>query len=1092
MSLNRGYTSAFCPAVSRSGDIGIGNCVDESRGDSLVFREKDPSSFRSTKIYQGVVVDTDLKANSGYSLVQLATTAADAMHDVLMARYRDLAIISSLPFVRDTNCPVDTLERLLNTTKHTYEYYSWLGIALNNGIVKAAADGVLQGVNVSARPWFIACKNKPYGSPPYIGDVHSAALLQSALNLSEPLRLLDVALPLYDASNVQYGILAAHVNATMTEQISQNVLGELNARIQMDLFIVGGSDTIQAPAAESNINSIQNYTGSALELARANDTGYRVEKWRTGIKYLTAYTFSSTDADISLGFSILVRQPLSVAYATANRLIIILVLVHIGFALILAGGSYSVAHLTTAPLVAIARAADNIRKRSAMPCIPVLDGDDEIALLSRSLSSLVSALVEKEINLKGINQDLADKVEAVERAETELRASEESFRQLADTTESAFFIVDFDFTEDDDADGDRENMTAHNESWTHTFAAFTALFGVSAAELVDNPTAWLDVVDPANLGEVQKEFSARRKRPLDVTFRIFPGSRARLTKPRHINLRSLPVMSSSLAGRVKRIIGVFADVSRQAEAEIQSLNKSSWVRQVGHEIRNPLSATFTMINLLLEMPLTEEQLDLLHTIRMSNDTLLSLINSILDLAKLEAGEMTLECIPFNLATQVEDVLDLMAPQAHVKGLRIGYFIDPAVEQSVKGDPLRLRQILINLFTNALKFTKTGSVHLHVSLDSAQDICHEEEGIRKVGLRFSLVDTGIGISIANQAKLFKEFAQAEGSTSRQYGGTGLGLSIVKRLVQMMEGDVGIDSEIGKGSTFFLTVVFVAQTIAELASQPPQNLPHIGPKRILSISSWNKTQEMVEAAVRSMGGISTSAMTITAAMNAARSSTPPFDLAVIDMDVVGDPEVAKAFEELQGMMAVAVVVSREKRDTIRAKLVPGKVGAITDPIKMRKLQNEISTLLSTEPPDRVGRSWSMRKVINSDPMEKINGEVIKVMLVEDNLINQKATGRLLNKITTVPPLIAGDGQICLDMLAAMKRDGCPLPDIIFMDVSMPNLDGLSATRIIHKTYKAMQRPIIIIMTANAMHEDYMQCMQSGAEGYLLKPASREVLK
>ncbi|KAJ3174784.1 hypothetical protein HDU87_006900 [Geranomyces variabilis] len=1054
----------------------------------------------------GTVVEKDLKESSGTSLVQIARTAAQTLYDNLFARYRDLAIISTLPFVRDPTTPAATLQDLLDKTANTYTYYSWIGIALNNGI--AASNGLLQGRSVVARPWFIACKNATINQAPYIGDVHGAVLLQVALNLSEPLRLLDVAVPLFTTDNVQYGTLAAHVNASMTQNLADNVVGYLNNQIavSVDLFIVSPSDMLQAPVGETNFTSVNNATDSALSLARAGLTGYRVETWPNGIKSLTAYTNTPTDANISLGFAILIRQHLSEAYATADRLIFILVGVHVGFAILFVAASYATAHITTAPLLAIARAADNIRKRAAMPIIPLVHGNDEIALLSRSLNSLVCTLVEKEINLKGINDDLVAKVEEIEKVTAELRASEENFRQLADSTESAFFIVEFDATM-----GEDENLTtapigvyppgsldrALGERWNVSYQSFVNLFGLGVNELKENHTAWVKVVDPANLLELSEQFAARRSRPLDVTFRIRPGPEASngpSGRTRHISLRTLPVVSSSEPDQIKRVIGVFQDVTRQTQAELESSNKSSWVRQVGHEIRNPLGAQYTMINLLLEgaSPLSEEQIELLQLIRASNDSLLSLINSILDLAKLEAGEMSLETIPFNLLSQVEDVLDLMAPQANAKGIRIGCFVDPAVCTQLKGDPLRLRQIIINLFTNALKFTKTGSVFLHVDLHPSQRPIDEEEGAPKVGIRFRLTDTGIGISRQNQDKLFKEFAQAEESTSRQYGGTGLGLSIVKRLVQMMDGDVGIESELGKGSTFFLNVIFLKQSQSEVTDHPKSDIPQIGPKRVLLVSLWSKMHELIASAVAPMG-----AAPITVAHDSGTAITLAqnghFDLAIMDVDVIDDPAGAKAFETLSGKMAVAIIVTREKRDTVRHLFMPAKVGAITDPVKIHKVQSEVKTLLSNQSQSlAANRAGSLKKLLDNGPIDLIDGEQINVMLVEDNPINQKAVGKLLYKLTNVPPAIAGDGQICLDTLAELHKGGSPLPHVILMDVSMPVMDGLTATRLINEIYPVNVRPIIIIMTANALHEDYLQCMQSGAEGYLLKPASKEVLR
>ncbi|TPX65131.1 hypothetical protein SpCBS45565_g05381 [Spizellomyces sp. 'palustris'] len=1047
----------------------------------------------------GFTVINNLRESSGRSLMQFAMTTARTIDEMIYARYRDMRIISTLPFVRDPSTDSATLQSVLDETKGTYELYSWIGITTNNGTVKAATDGVLSNVNVSARPWFKACRNASFANPPrFVGDVHGAVLLQRALNLTEPLRLLDVALPLFAMNQTQIGVIGSHINASVTRMVEHAVLGTFREGT-MELFIIGTDSLVQAPvgSTENSTDWISQSPDSALMLARAGQTGWRVERWPSGAQYLTGFSQCSGIEGINMNWSILVRQSTATAFAAPNRLVLILGLAHLGFAIILVGTSYTVAHITTAPLLAISRAADNIRKRSAMPQIPVVHGNDEIARLSYSLNSLVSTLVEKEINLKGINQDLADKVEALERAEASLRASEDKFRQVTDTTQDAFFILEIlplgEYSSlvspptSDDAG-------VLPEKWVHMSAAFVKLFGISAMELEDDPTTWLQVVAQEDQQAVAKVFAERQKSPIDITFRVIPGPLADSQRLRYIALRSLLVKSKAKDHTPKRVIGVFQDISLQKQAEIASQHKSSWVRQVGHEIRNPLAATFTMINLLLEMDMSAEQLDLLQTIRTSNDNLLSLINSILDLAKLEAGEMHLETIPFNLATQVEDVLDLMAPQAHKKGLRVGGCVDPTIHPLVKGDPLRLRQVIINLFTNAVKFTQKGSVFLRVERDAEYTSSLTTDGHGQVALRFLLTDTGIGISKENQGKLFKEFAQAEASTSRHYGGTGLGLSIVRQLVNMMNGDVGIISETGKGSTFYFTAVFLADRMG-FDDGPPLVPPlRIDNKRILILSAWDRTHEVVHAAVKAIGGIPVDTVHFPTAIQLVEQGG--FAAAILDVDLE-QKENDEAFNRISGKVPVVIVVSREKMETIRHRLIPEKVIAVTDPIKTRRLQDELSHMLLHLGPAPVGQETARRsKAQKTTPNVQLlqpNGQQWKsrIMLVEDNLINQKAVAKLLSRITGEVPLVAHDGQMCLDMLAECYRKG-NLMDIIFMDVCMPVMDGLTATRAIMEQYSDKVRPIVITMTANALHEDYVQCMQAGADGYLLKPASRDILE
>ncbi|KAJ3047313.1 hypothetical protein HK097_011648, partial [Rhizophlyctis rosea] len=1051
-----------------------------------------------------ILLQKGLHDATGNSLVQLALTTSKTIDEELYERYSDLDILADLAMQGgSSNRVFDTLDQhVLDKLKAASDTFTWIGVADLTGMVRAAVGGILYNVNVSARPWFqvLVTTDQPF----YMGDVHAALLLDKALNVTEPLRLMDIALPLYGDDGSKVAIFGSHLNSKAVRGIEKRVIGTYANGNGAELFIVGSDGLVQAPvdivgANMSTLPTIKDPTTS-LYHASQNRTGFMEEKWPDGKKYVVAYTKSGTDTTtthkITLNWTILIRVPTKEAYTTMNSLLFTLGMAHVGFALLLLLLTYTVAHITTRPLVAIAIAADHIRKRSMIPRIPVVKGDDEIAILSSSLNALVSTLVEKEINLKGINQSLRDKVELLERMECQLRSSEEKWRELSENVEECFWIIE------------RGTIPDEPDHYTFISTAYERMLGHPLHTLHPDPYTWLHLVSPTDKPDLQSHLQKIRRKPISTTFRITPGPLSTSPHPEtYIWMRSIPVLDET-GKKCKRIIGVFQDVTRQHHAEMESKHKTTWVRQVGHEIRNPLAATWTMVNLLLEMDLNAEQRDLLETIRTSNDTLLSLINSILDLSKLEAGEMRLEAIPFSLRTQIEDVLDLMAPQANKKGLRVGGFVDEDVGVILKGDPLRLRQIIINLFTNSVKFTKAGSVFLYVRREEKLEV---EAGMRggdgaKVGLRFEVRDTGIGIAAENIPKLFKEFAQAESNTSRMYGGTGLGLSIVRRLVNLMGGDVGIESEVGKGSVFSFTAQFGIPTLDEVQRPsledlraPPAGWGDLNKAEILILSEWEGMRKVLTGAVTEGSGTAIIRSDIPKALE--EFTLSPSQKPVITILDLWDTQHTSLIPAFATISPLFIVAPRERRDALRGFFVPGKVVFVPDPVKPRRLVEDLGKVVSSRGGGVVGTfgrgvTIQRKPFKNEEPLNSVGQskgrEKLRVMLVEDNPINQKAVSRQLQGIIGDVPLLANDGQMCLDMLEAMRNEEGGLPHIIFMDVCMPVLDGLGATRLIRQRYTERESPVVIVMTANALHEDYIQCMQSGADAYLLKPASKQLLR
>ncbi|KAJ3035805.1 hypothetical protein HDV00_003386 [Rhizophlyctis rosea] len=960
-----------------------------------------------------VLLQRGLHDTTGNQLVQLALTTAATIDKELYERYSDLDILADLAMhsgtpdnttsSNGTNSVFQTLnQRQLDKLANASDTFTWIGVADMSGIVRAAINGTLTGMNVSARPWWQTLATTDV--PVYMGDVHSAVLLDKALNVTEPLRLMDIALPLYASNGTKIAIFGSHLNSKKMRQVESLILGTFCTSIfRAELFIIGSAGLVQAPVAVKNasMNTLPPISNpsSSIALAAQNQTGFTEEAWPDGHNYVTSYAKCGGYNGISLGWKILIRIPTSDAYRTMNSLLFTLGMAHIAFAIILLVVTYSIAHITTRPLVAIAIAADHIRKRSMIPRIPVVKGNDEIAILSSSLNSLVSTLVEKEINLKGINENLRGKVEALERAEMGLRSSEEKWRQLSENLEECFWIMERPTLDDP-------------TSYAYMSSAYERTLGLPLSELLQDPYAWLTIVPPDDRATLQPLIATIHKKPIDATFRIRAGMLATIPHgERWICLRTFPVFDEG-GKTCKRVIGVFQDVTRERSAEMESKHKTTWVRQVGHEIRNPLAATWTMVNLLLELDVTPEQRDLLETIKTSNDTLLSLINSILDLSKLEAGEMHLESIPFSLRTQIEDVLDLMAPQANKKGLRVGGCVEDDVVTVIKGDPLRLRQIIINLFTNSVKFTKTGSVFLTVKREESLEREPKLDGGKgsregKVGLRFEVKDTGIGIAKENIPKLFKEFAQAESNTSRMYGGTGLGLSIVRRLVNLMNGDVGITSVLGEGSCFSFTAQFGIPTLDDIQRPSLEDLQYMAMGggmgtelkgcKVLILTEWEGMRKVLERAVKEGGGdviIRSDIEKGVLEFTPPTTNFPPPDAVVIDLWSPNHTHLITPATTIGSPLFL--VAPRERRDSLRTHFAPDKVYFVPDPVKPRRFVEDLGKVFGAKQMGggagegavtgiTIGRTVLRRgKTKVEEPLNKDAGlggkETLRVMLVE----------------------------------------------------------------------------------------------------------------
>lgn len=683
---------------------------------------------------------------------------------------------------------------------------------------------------------------------------------------------------------------------------------------------------------------------------------------------------------------------------------------------------------------------------------------DRLARAEAEVSTLKASLELRTTELSAVTKTLRLETDERCRAEAILRRGEERYRSLVEAVTAVVW-----------------NTPASGEFETEQLG-WSAFTGQDFNQL--KGWGWLNAIHPDDRQNTARVWSAavasRSLYVVEHRLRRYDGVY------RHMMVRAVPILDE--AGAIREWVGIHTDINdlkqaeaaqREAKEAAQAANraKSDFLANMSHEIRTPMNGVIGMTELALGTDLTAEQREYLELVKTSADYLLAVINDILDFSKIEAGKLDLDPVDFNLRDHLDETITTLALRAHAKGLELACHVLDDVPEMLVGDVCRLRQILVNLIGNAVKFTSSGEVVVRVERDF-------QDGAT-AGLHFSVRDTGIGIPPEKLGSLFKAFSQVDTSTTRKYGGTGLGLAISLQLVKLMGGRMWVESEPGRGSIFHFTARLELSTSAA-SNTPAPGLSFLRGLSVLVVDDNATNRRILEDLLRNWQAVPVlveSGREALAALHAAASSGEPFPLVLLDnmMPEMDGMMLAEEIARQPGLAGSTLMMlsSSDRRENIARCRDLGVKAYLNKPIRRSELHAAILKVLSSSSGQTNRDSDGLRRLISAGDCH------LRVLLTEDNLVNQKLAVRLLEKRGHTV-VVAGNGYEALETLSRESID------VVLMDVQMPEMDGFEATRRIREYERTTGNHVpVIAMTAHAMKGDRERCLAEGMDGYISKP-------
>jgi len=715
--------------------------------------------------------------------------------------------------------------------------------------------------------------------------------------------------------------------------------------------------------------------------------------------------------------------------------------------------SYRLQRVISGPIRELAETASSVSAHENYSVRATKRSHDEIGILFDEFNSMLDRIQQRDAVIQKAHDDLEKRVE--ERTSY--------LNALIENSPLAIMVLD-----------SQQKVQLCNP-------AFERLFQYTRQEVIGRPVDGL-LADGDLLLEARAiSLQARGDKPVSLVTRRRRKDRSLVDVELHtVGL----VVSAELVGSLV----IYQDISarKRAEeamqqakeaAEASSRAKSEFLANMSHEIRTPMNGIMGMTELVLDTELDSEQREYLNMAKLSADALLSLINDILDYSKIEAGKLEIDAIDFNLGDSLGDTMKTLSLRAHQKGLELAYDIQPDVPDAIVGDPGRLRQIIVNLVGNAIKFTEKGEVIVYVQADS-----RTKDDIQ---LHFTIADTGIGIPAEKQMAIFEAFTQVDGSMSRTYGGTGLGLTISARLVGFMHGRIWVESELGQGSRFHFTAQFGLQK-SPARTIVPRDPATLRDMRVLVVddnatnrqillkmlANWHTNPAAVESGARAI-----------TALREAQGLGRIYPLILLDaqmpeMDGFALAECIKRNPDWKTATIMMLSSAGQRGDAKRCRDL-GVAAYLTKPVRQDELLDAILTALGTRPTKETSPA-----LVTRHSLREISNH-LRILLVEDNAVNQVLAARLLEK-RGHSVIVAGNGK---EALAALEKQSF---DLVFMDIQMPEMDGFEATAAIRGKEKRSGNHLpVIAMTAHAMVGDRERCLAAGMDDYLTKPIRPEEL-